>query len=177
MVLLVVFVLGGVIALSTTPAGAHFAENVNHLWKHIKQKADPVYVNVDEKAPDADKLDGRDSTGFVRANASMKLFGAVRVNGTTLEVQGQSGPLASVDRCLNFTSGCYLITFDPGYNENSLNKVFPLVSPRFSNRNCSVWPANDDDTLIVMCEDTTTNDFANVDFTVLLFRTDLQLNF
>ncbi len=57
-----------------TPAGAHVGGTVSHLWKtHIKPKADTRYANAvsgTDKAKNADKLDGIDSTRFARVLAS-----------------------------------------------------------------------------------------------------------
>jgi hypothetical protein len=36
------------IVMVGTPAGAHVGGTVNHLWKHLKPKADPRYVNETE---------------------------------------------------------------------------------------------------------------------------------
>jgi hypothetical protein len=38
------------ILLTASPAGAHFQASINHIWHHIKPKADKRYVNVNEKA-------------------------------------------------------------------------------------------------------------------------------
>ena len=49
-------------AMIVAPAGAHVTKKLQHLQKHL----DPLYLNVGEKASDADKLDGVDSTGFLK---------------------------------------------------------------------------------------------------------------
>lgn len=36
------------VAVAGTPAGAHVGGTVNHLWKHLRPKADARYVNVNE---------------------------------------------------------------------------------------------------------------------------------
>ena len=63
--MLMVGLLMGSVMLS--PVGAHI-KNFNHLkTKHFftKKAADARFVNVGEKASDADKLDGKDSTEFL----------------------------------------------------------------------------------------------------------------
>jgi hypothetical protein len=47
------------------PAGAHVTRRMSHLVSHL----DPRYINVEEKASDANLLDGQDSSAFLRANA------------------------------------------------------------------------------------------------------------
>jgi hypothetical protein len=47
------------------PAGAHITKRLPHLQKHL----DSRYVNLNEKAADANLLDGQDSTAFLGANA------------------------------------------------------------------------------------------------------------
>lgn len=63
---LVVGMLAGSVML--TPVGAHIT-TFNHLkTKHFytKKAADSRFINVGEKASDADTLDGTDSTGFLK---------------------------------------------------------------------------------------------------------------
>jgi hypothetical protein len=53
-----------------TPAGAHVGGTVNHLWGHLKPKADARYANVvagTDKAKDADMLDGQNGTYYAPA--------------------------------------------------------------------------------------------------------------
>jgi hypothetical protein len=56
------------VVIAGTPAGAHVGGTVAHLWnKHIKPKADKRYANAvagTDKAKNANKLDGFDSTRF-----------------------------------------------------------------------------------------------------------------
>jgi hypothetical protein len=56
------------------PAGAHVA-GWDHNWKeHVRPKADPRYANAvsgTDKAKNADKLDGVDSTGFYAASSKV----------------------------------------------------------------------------------------------------------
>jgi hypothetical protein len=63
-VLIVGMLMGSVML---TPVGAHI-KSFNHLkTKHFytKKAADNRFINVGEKASDADKLDGKDSTAFL----------------------------------------------------------------------------------------------------------------
>jgi hypothetical protein len=86
---LLVGMLAGSVML--TPVGAHI-KNFNHLkTKHFytKKAADARFVNVGEKASDADKLDGKDSTEFLGSTA--KAADADKVDGldsTQLSVFG-----------------------------------------------------------------------------------------
>jgi hypothetical protein len=65
---LLVGILAGSVML--TPAGAHLNSPLTfkHLKKHFytKKGANSAFINVGEKASDSDKLDGTDSTGFVK---------------------------------------------------------------------------------------------------------------
>jgi hypothetical protein len=45
-VLMAGLVLG--MAMTATPAGAHFVPTIKHIWKHIKPRADARYVNNNE---------------------------------------------------------------------------------------------------------------------------------
>jgi hypothetical protein len=47
------------------PAGAHVTRRLPHLLQHLN----PRYINTNEKAADADLLDGQDSTAFLGVNA------------------------------------------------------------------------------------------------------------
>ena len=60
-------VVAGVTALvvSGAPALGHVSKRLAHLIKHLN----PLYVNVGEKASDADLLDGKDSGAFLGAGA------------------------------------------------------------------------------------------------------------
>lgn len=49
-----------------SPAVGHVTKKLKHLYKHL----DPRYVNVGEKAADADKLDGKDSSELASRVAS-----------------------------------------------------------------------------------------------------------
>jgi hypothetical protein len=63
--------LAGILAGSVliTPALGHIA-GVTHTWnQHFRPLADARYVNVNEKAPNAELLDGQDSTAFLGVNA------------------------------------------------------------------------------------------------------------
>jgi hypothetical protein len=58
------------VAMIATPAAGHVGGTVNHLWGHLKPKADARYANVvagTDKANDADKLDGQNSSAFAPA--------------------------------------------------------------------------------------------------------------
>jgi hypothetical protein len=59
-------VVAGITALvvSGAPALAHVTTKLGHMLKHLN----PMFVNVGEKASDADLLDGRDSTAFLGAS-------------------------------------------------------------------------------------------------------------
>jgi hypothetical protein len=60
------------VAMAAMPASGHVGGTVNHLWSHLKPKADARYANAvagTDKAKDADKLDGIDSTGFAPSAA------------------------------------------------------------------------------------------------------------
>jgi hypothetical protein len=51
--------------LLVSPASAHVGTSITHLWNlHLRPLADARYVNLGEKATNADKLDGKDSTAF-----------------------------------------------------------------------------------------------------------------
>jgi hypothetical protein len=67
------------VAMTATPVVGHITESVSHLWnKHIKPKTDARYykkaqadtrfLGSDEKAADAELLDGLDSTEVVQGN-------------------------------------------------------------------------------------------------------------
>jgi len=58
--LLVAGIMAGSVMLQ--PAVAHVTRRLNHLFRHL----DPRYINVGEKASDSDRLDGLDSTAFLR---------------------------------------------------------------------------------------------------------------
>ena len=52
-----------------TPAPGHVGGTVAHLWGHLRPRTDARYANAvagTDKARNADKLDGRDSSRFVR---------------------------------------------------------------------------------------------------------------
>ena len=63
-VLCVVGIAIGVM-IGASPAASHFGGSIKHLWGHLRPMADARYVNVGEKAANADKLDGKDSSEFV----------------------------------------------------------------------------------------------------------------
>jgi hypothetical protein len=67
-VALVTFGLAIGITMTATPAAGHVGGTVSHLWnQHIKPKADARYANAvsgTDKAKDADKIDGLNSTAF-----------------------------------------------------------------------------------------------------------------
>lgn len=98
----------GVVMLAT-PAGAHVGGTVGHLWKdHIKPKTDPRYANAvvgTDKAKDADKLDGIDSTDFLG-----RAWAVVRADGSVARSAGVSGSQS-------FGAGVYAVDFV----QNALN--------------------------------------------------------
>jgi hypothetical protein len=59
-------ILAGISAgsLLSGPAVAHTGKKIFHLTKHL----DPLYLNENQKAADANQLDGLDSTAFLRSN-------------------------------------------------------------------------------------------------------------
>ena len=62
----VILILTGMIAGSLLggPASAHTGRKISHLTGHL----DPLYLNENQKAADANQLDGLDSTQFLRSN-------------------------------------------------------------------------------------------------------------
>jgi hypothetical protein len=62
----VVLILAGITAgsLLSGPAVAHTGKKIAHLTKHL----DALYLNENQKAADANQLDGLDSTAFLRSN-------------------------------------------------------------------------------------------------------------
>jgi hypothetical protein len=55
------------VTMMATSAGAHVGGTVSHLWGHLKPITDARYANAvsgTDKAKDADKLDGKDSSDF-----------------------------------------------------------------------------------------------------------------
>jgi hypothetical protein len=72
---------------------------VNHLWGHLKPKADARYANAvagTDKAKDADKLDGKDSSSFGTALYFNQQLTDAEVCGTTGGVWGQCAPISIV---------------------------------------------------------------------------------
>jgi hypothetical protein len=72
---IIVLALGVAIGtmLFASPAGAHFAPSITHIWAHIKPKADARYANAvagTDKARDANKLDGIDSLDLINRAAN-----------------------------------------------------------------------------------------------------------
>ncbi|HEX6261678.1 MAG TPA: hypothetical protein VF097_02395 [Actinomycetota bacterium] len=55
-----------VLVVAVAPAGAHLNKKLKHLIKHLN----PVFLNQNEKAADAQLLDGIDSAEFLRADAT-----------------------------------------------------------------------------------------------------------
>jgi hypothetical protein len=75
--LLTVGALVGIL-VGASPASAHFTASISHIWHHIKPKADARYANAvphTDKAKNANKVDGLDSTDLAR--------GQVHVRNTT----------------------------------------------------------------------------------------------
>ena len=68
------------VAMAATPAVGHVGGTVNHLWSHLKPTTDARYANAvagTDKAKDANKLDGVDSTGFAPSAAeALRTVGA-----------------------------------------------------------------------------------------------------
>ena len=62
----IVLILVGIAAgtLLSGPAVAHTGKRIPHLQGHL----DPIYLNENQKAADANQLDGLDSTQFLRSN-------------------------------------------------------------------------------------------------------------
>jgi hypothetical protein len=62
----VVLILAGITAgsLLSGPAVAHTGKKISHLTNHL----DAIYLNENQKAADANQLDGLDSTAFLRSN-------------------------------------------------------------------------------------------------------------
>jgi hypothetical protein len=74
------------------PAGAHVTRRLAHLAGHL----DPRYINADEKASDANLLDGQDSTAFLGASA--KAADADSLDGQdSTEFLGASAKAADAD--------------------------------------------------------------------------------
>jgi hypothetical protein len=85
-------------ALVISPAGAHVGGTVSHLWRHLRPKADARYANAvagTDKAKNANKLDGRDSTDFMSSTLRLgeTLTGGYAASGTT----AQSSATATID--------------------------------------------------------------------------------
>jgi hypothetical protein len=93
-----VLALGAIIGtmLVAQPAGAHFLPSITHIWSHIKAKADPRYANAvrgTDKAKNADKLDGLDSTRIKGRWAIVEANGTITAQsgGITLAAHAVSG--------------------------------------------------------------------------------------
>jgi hypothetical protein len=106
---IVVILVGAVLA---TPAQAHFTQSISHIIDHAKKvfytksQSNERFVNVGEKASDADKLDGLDSTAFLPAD-------------------GQAADADAVD---GFDSSDFLLTSDAADFARKLGNVV-TVSP------------------------------------------------
>jgi len=64
-----------VVLMGASPAGAHFTASISHIWHHIKPKADARYANAvphTDKAKDANKVDGLDSTELARGQVHIR---------------------------------------------------------------------------------------------------------
>jgi hypothetical protein len=97
--------------LVAPPAGAHFVPSISHIWAHIKGKADVRYANAvsgTDKARNADKLDGLDSTR-IRAR-----WAIVEANGT---ITAQSG---GITLAAHAVSGEYYLNFGENLANNGI---------------------------------------------------------
>jgi len=120
--------------LLLTPAGAHVGGTVGHLWKkHIrpkavktfytKQQSNKRFVNTGEKASDADRIDGLDSTAFLKSY------------GHTIVVGGEGTPEQNGTALLNAMDGIvgndsanrFLIRLEPGTYDLGSDKL--IIKP------------------------------------------------
>jgi hypothetical protein len=69
------------ILVAATPAGAHFRASIDHIWSHIKPKADKRYVNVNEKAQLGIVRASKDSTP---GGTDLAASGRVEVNSVSI---------------------------------------------------------------------------------------------
>jgi hypothetical protein len=119
-----VLVIGAVMGANLLqPAVAHVTRSLRHLTKHL----DPRYVNVGEKASDADRLDGKDSTEFLGATA--KASDADRLDGRDSASFADSDDLlwAVVDSTGALIRGRGVLQtfqFTPGINDGAYEIVF-----------------------------------------------------
>jgi hypothetical protein len=89
--------------MMATPAAAHVGGTVAHLWNHLKPLADVRYANAvsgTDKAKNADKLDGRDSAGFVQGKGTVYRNRLVGSEGLILDI-----PNIAAVRVLNCRTG------------------------------------------------------------------------
>ena len=93
------------VMLVAPPAGAHFLPSISHIWSHIKPKADVRYANAvagTDKAKNADKLDGLDSTtialtrqDYVQGNLALSTSMASPTTITSLTLPGPANYLVT----------------------------------------------------------------------------------
>jgi hypothetical protein len=122
--LMIVGVMVGAIML--TPASAHVGGTPLHLWRqHLAPLAKKVFytktqsnarfanaVAGTDKAKNADKLDGMDSTTFAPAMAAATAFGGVQTDGT----KRPGGAWGNWTSSWNAVSNWYVIDFDVSYS-------------------------------------------------------------
>jgi hypothetical protein len=97
--------------MAGTPAGAHVGGSVNHLWSHLKPRADERYVNNNEslwavvesngdlvrdnRAASAQRIQaGQFEVVFERDVQSCAYVAAIADNGTLVPLAGQIGVAA-----------------------------------------------------------------------------------
>jgi hypothetical protein len=130
------------LTITATPAGGHVGGTVTHLWQdHIRPPADARYANVvagTDKAKNANKLDGLDSTelqpltasvaaplGFLAGGRGVEDVTRLATGVYTVEFNrsvGQCVRVASIGRELNFAGNPdFATTFVTGGSAGTMN--------------------------------------------------------
>ena len=96
-----VLVLGAAIGimLVAQPAGAHFLPSINHIWNHIKPKADQRYVRIEGTLPHGKTLTGTWTASAIATGAAQPAaeanisFEMPLASAPTVKVVPNGGPV------------------------------------------------------------------------------------
>jgi hypothetical protein len=97
------------ILISATPAGAHFQASIDHIWSHIKPKADARYLQNTKTIVASDTaLAGQHEFQTVMCpDGWQAIGGGVDPNNVLTMSVTSSGPIVDGDRTLLATNGTH----------------------------------------------------------------------
>ena len=97
------------VLVSATPAGAHFQASINHIWSHIKPKADARYLQNTKTIIVSDTANaGTFETATVMCpDGWQAVGGGVDPNNVLTMVVTSSGPLVNGTRTLLTADGSH----------------------------------------------------------------------